>query len=196
MGVPVGPGRGSGAGSLVAYSLRITDINPIPFGLLFERFLNPERVSMPDFDIDYLNKRDQVIGMSLKSTGSTMSGRSSRTNLKAKAALRDVGRVLSLTLRGRPDSQVIPDELGITLSKASKRAQAKRTFNEDERYRQLYDMAIRLEGLTRHAGMHAAGLVIGKLLWHYVPVAVGRTVKLLPFAKDEVEEAGVVKFDF
>ena len=202
MGVPVGPGRGSGAGSLVAYSLRITDINPIPFGLLFERFLNPERVSMPDFDIDFcMNKRDQVIRYVTEKYGQHNVGQIiTYGTLKAKAALRDVGRVLSLTF-GEVDriAKLIPDELGITLSKAlEKEPRLKELFNEDERYRQLYDMAIRLEGLTRHAGMHAAGLVIGEeVLWHYVPICRGANGEIVTqFAKDEVEEAGLVKFDF
>jgi DNA polymerase-3 subunit alpha len=202
MNVPVGPGRGSGAGSLVAYSLRITDINPIPYGLLFERFLNPERVSMPDFDIDFcMNKRDQVIRYVTEKYGQHNVGQIiTYGTLKAKAALRDVGRVLALTF-GEVDriAKLIPDELGITLSQAlEKEPRLNELFDEDERYRELYDMALRLEGLTRHAGMHAAGIVIGEeVLWDYVPICRGANGEIVTqFAKDEVEEAGLVKFDF
>ena len=202
MGVPVGPGRGSGAGSLVAYSLRITDINPIPYGLLFERFLNPERVSMPDFDIDFcMNKRDQVIRYVTEKYGKHNVGQIiTYGTMKAKAALRDVGRVLGLTF-GEVDviAKLIPDELGISLQEALKKeARIGELIESDERYGHLYEMALSLEGLTRHAGMHAAGIVIGEeVLWHYVPICRGANGEIVTqFAKDEVEQAGLVKFDF
>ena len=202
MGVPVGPGRGSGAGSLVAFCLGITDIDPLMYGLLFERFLNPERVSMPDFDIDFcMNKRDRVIKYVAEKYGAHNVGQIiTYGTLKAKAALRDVGRVLGLTF-GEVDRicKMIPDELGITLSEALKKEpRIKELFGEDDRYKELYDMALRLEGLCRHAGMHAAGIVIGeKKLWHYVPICRGANGEIVTqFAKEEVEEAGLVKFDF
>ena len=202
MGVPVGPGRGSGAGSLVAFSLRITDINPLRYGLLFERFLNPERVSMPDFDIDFcMNKRDQVIKYVTERYGYHNVGQIiTYGTLKAKAALRDVGRVLGLTF-GEVDriAKLIPDELGIKLSAAlDKEPRLKELFAEDGRYKELYELAMRVEGLTRHAGIHAAGIVIGdEVLWHYVPICRGAGGEIVTqFAKEEVEEAGLVKFDF
>ena len=202
LGVPVGPGRGSGAGSLVAYSLRITDIDPMAYGLLFERFLNPERVSMPDFDIDFcMNKRDQVIKYVTEKYGVHNVGQIiTYGTLKAKAALRDVGRVLAFSF-GEVDriAKLIPDELGITLADAlTKEPRLGELFEEEPRYRELYDLAQRVEGLTRHAGMHAAGIVIGEeVLWHYVPICRGANGEIVTqYAKDEVEEAGLVKFDF
>jgi len=202
MGVPVGPGRGSGAGSLVAYSLKITDINPLEYGLLFERFLNPERVSMPDFDIDFcMNKRDLVIKYVTEKYGNRNVGQIiTYGTLKAKAALRDVGRVLGLSFSEVDRiAKLIPDELGISLSEALKKEpRLTELFDEDKRYKDLYDLALQVEGLTRHAGMHAAGIVIGQeTLEHYVPVCRGANGELVTqFAKEEVEEAGLVKFDF
>ena len=202
MGVPVGPGRGSGAGSLVAFSLRITDIDPLPYGLLFERFLNPERVSMPDFDIDFcMNKRDLVIKYVSEKYGRHNVGQIiTYGTLKAKAALRDIGRVLDLTF-GEVDriAKLVPDELGITLKDALKKEpRFQELFAEDPRYRELYDTAVRLEGLCRHAGIHAAGIVIGEeVLWKYVPICRGANGEIVTqYAKEEVEEAGLVKFDF
>ena len=202
MGVPVGPGRGSGAGSLVAYALRITDIDPIRYGLLFERFLNPERVSMPDFDIDFcMNERERVIRYVTEKYGVHNVGQIiTYGTLKAKACLRDVGRVLGLSFSEVDRiAKLIPDELGITLSQAlDKEPRIAALFDEDGRYKELFDMALRLEGLTRHAGMHAAGIVISEEpLWHYVPICRGANGEIVTqYAKDEVEQAGLVKFDF
>ena len=200
--VPVGPGRGSGAGSLVAWALRITDINPIQYGLLFERFLNPERVSMPDFDIDFcMNKRDRVIEYVTEKYGQHNVGQIiTYGTMKAKAALRDVGRVLDMSF-GEVDriAKMIPAELGITLADALKQEKRiEELFREDSRYKDLYTLAQKLEGLHRHAGIHAAGLVISEEpLWQYVPICRGAGGEIVTqFAKDEVEEAGLVKFDF
>ena len=205
-GVPVGPGRGSGAGSLVAYSLRITDIDPIRYGLLFERFLNPERVSMPDFDIDFcMNKRDQVIRYVTQKYGEDNVGQIiTYGTMKAKAVVRDVARVLGMTF-GEADraAKLIPDELGITLAKAYKAEPRLLALgDEDPRYAKLFEVAPTLEGLNRQPGMHAAGVVIGdKPLWEYVPLYAvhnedGTPTRITQFAKNEVEEAGLVKFDF
>ncbi len=205
-GIPVGPGRGSGAGSLVAYSLRITDIDPIRYTLLFERFLNPERVSMPDFDVDFcMNKRDRVIAYVTQKYGEDNVGQIiTYGKMKAKAVVRDVARVLGLTF-GEADraAKLIPDDLGMTLAKAFEmepRLGALR--EEDPRYGKLFDVALTLEGLNRQPGMHAAGVVIGdKPLWEYVPLYAvvgddGTITRITQFAKSEVEEAGLVKFDF
>ena len=205
-GVPVGPGRGSGAGSLVAYSLRITDIDPMRYGLLFERFLNPERVSMPDFDIDFcMNKRDQVIRYVMQKYGEDNVGQIiTYGTMKAKAVIRDVSRVLGLTF-GEADraAKLVPDDLGMTLAKAFKEEPRLLALgDEDPRYARLFEVAPTLEGLNRQPGMHAAGVVIGdKPLWEYVPLYAVHNedesvTRITQFAKNEVEEAGLVKFDF
>ncbi|PIE19367.1 MAG: DNA polymerase III subunit alpha [Proteobacteria bacterium] len=205
-GVPVGPGRGSGAGSLVAYSLGITDIDPIRYDLLFERFLNPERVSMPDFDIDFcMNKRDRVIQYVTHKYGEDNVGQIiTYGTMKAKAVVRDVARVLGLTFaEADRAAKLIPDDLGMTLDKAF--AAEKRLDElcaEDPRYARLFEVARTLEGLNRQPGMHAAGVVIGERpLWEYVPLYAvhnedGSLTRITQFAKNEVEEAGLVKFDF
>ncbi|TNF27125.1 MAG: DNA polymerase III subunit alpha [Deltaproteobacteria bacterium] len=205
-GVPVGPGRGSGAGSLVAYSLGITDIDPLRYQLLFERFLNPERVSMPDFDIDFcMNKRDRVIQYVTQKYGSNNVGQIiTYGTMKAKAVVRDVARVLGLTFaEADRAAKLIPDDLGMTLKKAFEvEPRLKALTEEDERYAKLFEYARTLEGLNRQPGMHAAGVVIGdKPLWDYVPLYAVHTedeslTLITQFAKNEVEEAGLVKFDF
>ena len=204
--IPVGPGRGSGAGSLVAYALGITDIDPIRYSLLFERFLNPERVSMPDFDIDFcMNKRDRVIQYVTKKYGDDNVGQIiTYGTMKAKAVVRDVARVLGMTFaEADRAAKLIPEELGMTLAKAFE--QEKRLSElcvEDQRYERLFEMARILEGMNRQPGMHAAGIVIGdRPLWEYVPLYAvhnedGSVTRITQFAKNEVEEAGLVKFDF
>lgn len=204
--IPVGPGRGSGAGSLVAYALGITDIDPIKYTLLFERFLNPERVSMPDFDIDFcMNKRDRVIQYVTKKYGDDNVGQIiTYGTMKAKAVVRDVARVLGMSFaEADRAAKLIPEELGMTLAKAFE--QEKRLSElclEDPRYERLFEMAKILEGMNRQPGMHAAGVVIGdKPLWEYVPLYAvhnedGSITRITQFAKNEVEEAGLVKFDF
>ncbi|HEY5807946.1 MAG TPA: DNA polymerase III subunit alpha, partial [Povalibacter sp.] len=202
-GVPVGPGRGSGAGSLVAYALAITDLDPLQYDLLFERFLNPERVSMPDFDVDFcMDGRDRVIEY--------VSGRYGRERVSqiitygtmaAKAVVRDVARVYGQSY-GFADSiaKLIPFELGITLKDAlEKEPELKRRYTSEEETRAILDMAMSLEGLVRNAGMHAGGVVIApSVLTDFAPLFCdedGNSV-VTQFDKDDVEAAGLVKFDF
>ncbi|MEE2787965.1 MAG: DNA polymerase III subunit alpha [Myxococcota bacterium] len=200
--IPVGPGRGSGAGSLVAYALRITDLDPIPYGLLFERFLNPERVSMPDFDIDFcMNRRGEVIDYVTQKYGAMNVGQiATFGSLKARGVIKDVGRVLGFTFGERDRlSKMVPEVLGITLDAAMEQEpRLRQMYTDDDRIRDLIDIARKLEGLYKSTGMHAAGVVIGdQALWNYCPVFVGAGQELVTqFAKDEVEEAGLVKFDF
>jgi len=202
-GVPVGPGRGSGAGSLVAYSLRVTDLDPLHHDLLFERFLNPERVSMPDFDIDFcMEGRDRVIDYVASRYGrERVSQIITYGTMAAKAVVRDVGRVLGMTY-GYVDriAKLIPFELGITLEAAlEKEPELKRLYEGEDEVRNLIDLARSLEGLTRNAGMHAGGVVIApSLLTDFTPLycdAAGGNV-VTQFDKDDVEAAGLVKFDF
>ena len=202
-GVPVGPGRGSGAGSLVAYSLGITDIDPLKYDLLFERFLNPERVSMPDFDIDFcMDGRDRVIEyVSQKYGRERVSQIITYGTMAAKAVVRDCGRVLGMGY-GYVDkiAKLIPFELGITLDDAiEKEPELKRLYKDDEEIKNLIDLAKSLEGLTRNAGMHAGGVVIApSKLTEFAPLYAddkGGNV-VTQFDKDDVEAAGLVKFDF
>ena len=202
-GVPVGPGRGSGAGSLVAYSLGVTDLDPLAHDLLFERFLNPERVSMPDFDIDFcMEGRDRVIEYVAGKYGrERVSQIITYGTMAAKAVVRDVGRVLGMTY-GYVDriAKLIPFELGITLDAAlEKEPELKRLYQSEDEVRNLVDLARSLEGLTRNAGMHAGGVVIApSVLTDFAPLycdAAGGSV-VTQFDKDDVEAAGLVKFDF
>lgn len=202
-GVPVGPGRGSGAGSLVAYSLGITDIDPLQYDLLFERFLNPERVSMPDFDVDFcMDGRDRVIEYVADKYGRTrVSQIITYGTMAAKAVVRDAGRVLGLGY-GYVDkiAKLIPFELDITLDSAlEKEAELKRLYKEDDEVRNLIDLAKSLEGLTRNAGKHAGGVVIApSVLEDFTPLYCedGGGSVVTQFDKDDVEAAGLVKFDF
>ena len=162
--IPVGPGRGSAAGSLVSYALGITDIDPMEFDLLFERFLNPDRVSMPDIDIDFCQRRrDEVIEYVRNLYGEDSVSQIATFNiLKAKSAVRDVGRVMGMPF-GDVDriAKLIPDELNITIDKALKdEPQLHELVEGDEDVRLLIETASRLEGLARHCGVHAAGVVI------------------------------------
>jgi len=202
-GVPVGPGRGSGAGSLVAYSLAITDLDPLRYDLLFERFLNPERVSMPDFDVDFcMEGRDRVIDYVAGHYGrERVSQIITYGTMAAKAVVRDVGRVLGMTY-GFVDkiAKLIPFELGITLDDAlQKEPELKRLYDSEEEVRNLIDLARSLEGLTRNAGMHAGGVVIApSVLTDFAPLYCDESGGSLvtQFDKDDVEAAGLVKFDF
>jgi DNA polymerase-3 subunit alpha len=202
-GVPVGPGRGSGAGSLVAYCLGITDLDPIHHDLLFERFLNPERVSMPDFDVDFcMDGRDRVIDYVAEKYGrERVSQIITYGTMAAKAVVRDVGRVLGMSY-GYVDkiAKLIPFELGITLDDAlTKEPELKRLYETEEEIKNLIDLARSLEGLTRNAGMHAGGVVIApSVLTDFAPLYCdesGANV-VTQFDKDDVEAAGLVKFDF
>ena len=202
-GVPVGPGRGSGAGSLVAYSLRITDLDPLQHELLFERFLNPERVSMPDFDVDFcMDGRDRVIDYVAEKYGrERVSQIITYGTMAAKAVVRDVGRVLGMTY-GYVDriAKLVPFELGITLDEAlTKEPELKKLYDTEEEVKNLIDLARSLEGLTRNAGMHAGGVVIApSVLTDFAPLFCDESGGNLvtQFDKDDVEAAGLVKFDF
>ncbi|MBU6377836.1 MAG: DNA polymerase III subunit alpha [Gammaproteobacteria bacterium] len=202
-GVPVGPGRGSGAGSLVAYSLGITDIDPLQYDLLFERFLNPERVSMPDFDIDFcMDGRDRVIEYVAEKYGrKRVSQIITYGTMAAKAVVRDVGRVLGFGY-GYVDriAKLIPFELDITLDAAlEKEPELRKLYAADEEVRGLIDLAKSLEGLTRNAGKHAGGVVIApSVIEDFAPLYCeeGGTGVVTQFDKDDVEAAGLVKFDF
>ncbi|QGU32371.1 DNA polymerase III subunit alpha [Thermochromatium tepidum] len=202
-GIPVGPGRGSGAGSLVAYALKITDLDPIAHDLLFERFLNPERVSMPDFDIDFcMEGRDRVIDYVTRKYGrEAVSQIITFGTLAAKAVVRDVGRVLGYPY-GFVDkiAKMVPFELGMTLEKALKESEdLRRAYEEDEEVRTILDLARKLEGLTRNAGKHAGGVVIAPTkLTDFVPLYCepGGSNLVTQFDKDDVEQVGLVKFDF
>ena len=213
-GIPVGPGRGSGAGSLVAYALKITDLDPLAYDLLFERFLNPERVSMPDFDIDFcMDNRDKVIDYVAQTYGrNQVSQIITFGSMAAKAVVRDVGRVLGHPY-GFVDrvAKLIPFVLGITLEDAlgrTKKAQDDpervspdliELYEKDEEVKALLDMAISLEGLTRNTGKHAGGVLISPSdLTDFTPIACdeqGNGV-VSQYDKDDVEGVGLVKFDF
>jgi DNA polymerase-3 subunit alpha len=201
-GVPVGPGRGSGAGSLVAYALGITDLDPIEHDLLFERFLNPERVSMPDFDVDFcMEGRDRVIEYVANKYGrDRVSQIITYGTLAAKAVVRDVGRVLGHPY-GYVDkiAKLIPLEIGMTLDKAlEQEEELKRLYDSEAEVRDLIELARVLEGLARNAGTHAGGVVIApSVLTDFTPLFCeeGGT-PVTQFDKDDVEAAGLVKFDF
>jgi DNA polymerase-3 subunit alpha len=201
-GIPVGPGRGSGAGSVAAYSLRITDIDPLAYNLLFERFLNPERVSMPDFDVDFCQKRrGEVIQYVSEHYGPNNVGQIiTFGQLKARACIRDVSRVLNFPYTEADRlAKLIPETLGITLDQAyAEEPRLREAIQSDARLQRLYELCRTLEGTNRNAGMHAAGIVISDTpLWDTVPVTRGAAGEIVTqFAKDEVEQAGLVKFDF
>ncbi|HRF62671.1 MAG TPA: DNA polymerase III subunit alpha [Candidatus Competibacter sp.] len=201
--VPVGPGRGSGAGSLVAYALGITDLDPLAYDLLFERFLNPERVSMPDFDIDFcMEGRDRVIEYVAERYGrDRVSQIATHGSMAAKAVVRDVGRVLGHPY-GFVDriAKLIPFEIGMTLDKAiEQEAELRRLYEHDEEVRTLIELARKLEGLARNVGKHAGGVVIApSALTDFSPLYCeeGDRNLVTQFDKDDVEAAGLVKFDF
>ncbi|MEC9347892.1 MAG: DNA polymerase III subunit alpha [Pseudomonadota bacterium] len=204
-GIPVGPGRGSGAGSLVAWALTITDIDPMRYGLLFERFLNPERVSMPDFDIDFCqDRRDEVIRYVQDRYGHDRVAQIiTFGKLQARAVLRDVGRVLQMPY-GQVDriSKLVPNNPAnpVTLKQAlGEEPRLKAQYDEDSAVRNLVDLALRLEGLYRHASTHAAGVVIGdRPLEELVPLYRDpkSDMPVTQFSMKYVELAGLVKFDF
>jgi DNA polymerase-3 subunit alpha len=202
-GVPVGPGRGSGAGSLVAYALKITDLDPLEYELLFERFLNPERVSMPDFDIDFcMEGRDRVIEYVAKQYGrQSVSQIITFGTMAAKAVIRDVGRVLGHPY-GFVDklAKLIPFEIGITLNKAMEQEpELLRRYEEEDEVKELVNLALKLEGITKNAGKHAGGVVIApSQLTDFTAIYCeeGSTQIVSQFDKDDVEAAGLVKFDF
>jgi DNA polymerase-3 subunit alpha len=202
-GIPVGPGRGSGAGSLVAYALSITDLDPLQYELLFERFLNPERVSMPDFDVDFcMERRDEVIAYVAERYGrEAVSQIITFGTLAAKAVVRDVARVQGKSYGlGDRLSKMIPFEVGMTLSKALEQEDSLQQFlRDDSDAQEIWDMAVQLEGITRNVGKHAGGVVIAPSeLTDFSPLYCdpdgGGLVT--QFDKNDVEDAGLVKFDF
>ncbi len=202
-GIPVGPGRGSGAGSLVAYALGITDLDPLQYDLLFERFLNPERVSMPDFDVDFcMEGRDRVIEYVAEHYGrEKVSQIITYGSMAAKAVVRDVGRVLGYPY-GFVDkiAKLIPFEVGMTLEKAMEQEEdLRKAYESDEEVRALIDLAGSLEGVARNAGKHAGGVVIApSVLTDFTPLYCepGGNGLVTQFDKDDVEAVGLVKFDF
>jgi DNA polymerase-3 subunit alpha len=205
-GCPVGPGRGSGAGSLVAYSMRITDLDPIPYNLLFERFLNPERVSMPDFDVDFcMDRRDTVIAYVQRKYGVESVGQiATFAELKSKSVVKDVARCLGIT---PTEAQLIanliprknPAETYTIAESLTLEPKLKAKYDTEPKTKELLDQAQKLEGLTRHAGKHAAGIVISEgPLWDHVPIFKDEKTGayVTQYYKDDVEQAGLVKFDF
>jgi len=204
-GIPVGPGRGSGAGSAVAWALRIPDIDPIEFKLLFERFLNPERVSMPDFDVDFcMNRRGEVIKYVQEKYGKEQVGQIATFHqLKARGVIRDIARAMEIPF-GEADklAKLVPEPVQgkspPVRDAIEQTPELKQLYNESPLHRELLDLAAALEGLNRNAGMHAAGIVIAeKPLWEYVPCFRGQNDEIVTqFAMKEVEKAGLVKFDF
>ncbi len=204
-GIPVGPGRGSGAGSVVAWALTITDLDPLRFGLLFERFLNPERISMPDFDIDFCqDRRDEVIDYVRREYGADRVAQIiTFGKLQARAAVRDVGRVLGLSFfQVNRVAELIPNNPAkpVTLAQAIEgEPKLQQMRADDEAVRRLLEVALQLEGLYRHASTHAAGLVIGdRPLIELVPLYRDPKANTLvtQYSMKYVEQAGLVKFDF
>ena len=201
-GIPVGPGRGSGAGSVVAYSLRITDIDPIRYQLLFERFLNPERVSMPDIDVDFCyERRQEVIDYVVRKYGKEEVVQIiTFGTLAARGVIRDVGRAMDLPYSFCDRlSKMVPNELNITLEKAMKESpDFREAYESDEQTKKLVDMAMRLEGLPRHSSVHAAGIVISQRpVYEYVPISRAQDGSLTTqFTMTTIEELGLLKMDF
>jgi DNA polymerase-3 subunit alpha len=205
MGVPVGPGRGSGAGSLVAHAVGITQLDPLQFDLLFERFLNPERIDMPDFDIDFCQaKRDKVIEYVTGLYGKDRVGQIiTYSQLNAKAAIKDVGRVLGFSFAEADKlTKLIPEGPAAATTALATLMEDEPALdaaaNQDARHRQLFDICLALEKLNRQAGVHAAGVVISKEpLVDVVPLCTGKLGELVTqYSKEEVERVGLVKFDF
>ena len=200
-GIPVGPGRGSGAGSLAAYCVGITNIDPIKYNLLFERFLNPERVSMPDFDIDFCyERRQEVIDYVIRKYGADHVAQIvTFGTMAARAAIRDVGRVLDIPY-GTVDgiAKLVPMEPKMTLTKAlSISRELKARYDADPQVKELIDMSLKLEGMPRHASTHAAGVVITReAADEYVPLATNDGNPVTQFTMTTIEELGLLKMDF
>lgn len=201
-GIPVGPGRGSGAGSLVAYSLGITDLDPMPYNLIFERFLNPERISMPDFDIDFCQeRRSEVIHYVTKKYGDqSVSQIITFGKLQTRAAIRDVGRVLGMAY-GEVDAvaKLVPERLGISIKEAvEEEPRLREAMNLDPRVDRLIQLALRVEGLVRHAGIHAAGVIISDgSIDDQAPLYRGiEGENVVQYDMKHAEKLGLIKFDF
>ena len=203
MGIPVGPGRGSAAGSLVAFSLKITDIDPIPYGLLFERFLNPERVSMPDIDMDFCqSRRGEIIDYVVQQYGrANVAQIITFGKLLAKGVIRDVARVLDMPYaKADAMAKLIPDELGINLTQSwEKEPKIKELCDADPQAARVWEYALALEGLNRNAGTHAAGVVISnEPLWKKTPLfkPSGLDTLATQYNGKYVEDVDLIKFDF
>ena len=203
MGIPVGPGRGSAAGSLVAYSLYITDIDPIPYGLLFERFLNPERVSMPDIDMDFCQaRRQEILDYVINKYGrANVAQIITFGKLLAKGVIRDVARVLDMPYsQADAMAKLIPDELGINLASSyEKEPKIKELCDSNPQAKRVWDFALALEGLNRNAGTHAAGVVISnEPLWNKTPLfkPSGMETLATQYNGKYVEDVDLIKFDF
>jgi len=200
--IPVGPGRGSAAGSLVAYALKITDIDPIEYGLIFERFLNPERVTLPDIDMDFcMDRREEVIRYVTQKYGSDhVCQIITFGTMAAKAAIRDVARVLELPYAEADKlAKLVPNQLNITLDEAlAQEPRLKQAAETDPKIGEVIDLAKRLEGLARHASTHAAGVVISaEPLTEHVPLYRGsKGETMTQYAMGDIEKIGLVKFDF
>ena len=203
MGIPVGPGRGSAAGSLVAFSLRITDIDPMPYGLLFERFLNPERISMPDIDMDFCQaRRQEILDYVVEKYGRVNVAQIiTFGKLLAKGVIRDVARVLDMPYaKADAMAKLIPDELGIDLEKSYKKEpKIKELLESDSQAKRVWEYALALEGLNRNAGTHAAGVVISnEPLWQKTPLfkPSGLDTLATQYSGKYVEDVDLIKFDF
>ena len=200
--IPVGPGRGSAAGSLVAYALRITDLDPLVYTLLFERFLNPERVSLPDIDMDFcMDRRNEVINYVVDKYGKDHVAQIiTFGTLGAKAAIRDVGRVLEIPYAEVDRvAKLVPNQLNITLQQAlDQEPKLQELVDTDARVKELMGIARSLEGLARHASTHAAGVVISEgPLTDHVPLYKGSNDEVVTqYSMGDVEKIGLVKFDF
>jgi DNA polymerase-3 subunit alpha len=201
-GIPVGPGRGSGAGSIVAYSMRITDIDPLKYDLLFERFLNPERISMPDFDVDFdFERRGEVIDYVAEKYGHDRVAQIiTFGTLKAKAVLKDVARALDIPFdEANQIAKLVPEDPKMSLAKALKMEPKFAALMQNPRYSELFSIAAKLENLHRHSSLHAAGIVIGKsVLTDYVPLYKDPKTGLVAtqYTMEYLENCGLVKMDF
>ncbi|MFB0972870.1 MAG: DNA polymerase III subunit alpha, partial [Neofamilia sp.] len=200
-GIPVGPGRGSAAGSIISYALEITGVDPLEYNLLFERFLNPERVSMPDIDIDFCyERREEVIDYVIEKYGSDKVAQIvTFGTMAAKGAIRDVGRALDVPY-GKCDNiaKMVPNALNITLEKALDASkELKRAYDEDAEVKRVIDIALAVEGLPRHTSTHAAGVLItGSEVTDYVPLTRNDEIICTQFNMIELEELGLLKMDF
>ena len=200
-GIPVGPGRGSGAGSIVAYAIEITDIDPIKYGLIFERFLNPERISMPDFDIDFdYEKRQEVIDyVSEKYGHDHVSQIITFGTMSARMVIRDVARVLDLSYAEADKlAKMIPNELHITIAKAMEQNKELRDlYDGNNEIHNLLDIAMALEGLPRQASTHACGIIIAREpVVNYVPLYARDDIISTQYIMTTLEELGLLKMDF
>lgn len=199
--IPVGPGRGSAAGSIISYCLEITDINPLDYNLIFERFLNPERVSMPDIDIDFCyERREEVIDYVVNKYGEDKVAQIvTFGTMAARNAIRDVGRVLAMDFKTVDDTaKKVPNLLNINIDKSLEISpEFRKAYEENRDVKKLVDVARRVEGMPRHTSTHAAGVVISKLpIMEYVPLAINKDAVITQFNMTELEELGLLKMDF